>query len=174
MNDDFSARRRQLLRNAGVGGAAVLAGCSEQLGLSQNDNNSTDGNTTGGDTSASVEGESKVGIVASVDQQALQQITVEVQQEMQSGNLTQAEAQQQYQQRRQELVDQAIESLTGSLGSSITVLQRYPQLGAVAVRGPPAALIEALELDAAQSLVLVSDIEAAAQSTQSTNSTNSS
>ena len=155
MTDDFSTGRRKLLKSAGAGGTALLAGCSERLGLAQND---SDG-----------DGQREVGVVAAADEQALLEAQSEAQQGVQSGNLTQQEASQQYQQRQRELLEQAVESLTGSLPSSITVEQRYSQLGAVVISGPAGALLDTLELESTQSLVLASRIETAASASASTN-----
>ncbi|SNZ15764.1 hypothetical protein SAMN06269185_2591 [Natronoarchaeum philippinense] len=156
MTDDFSTGRRKLLQSAGAGGTALLAGCSERLGLAQND---SDG-----------DGQREVGVVVAADQQALLEAQSEAQQGVQSGNLTQQEATEQYRQRQRELLEQAIESLTESLSSSVTVEQRYSQLGAVVISGPADALLDTLELESTQSLVLASRIEAAASSSTSANS----
>jgi len=162
VTDDFSARRRTLLQSAGAGGTALLAGCTEQLGLGQNDNNSTDG--------ASGDGRREAGVVAMVDQQALQQAQVEAQRAAQQDNVSQQEAQRDYQAAQQEIISEAISSLVDEIESntSATVEQEYDQFGAVRVSGSASALIDALELESSQSLVTATQLEEAASG--STNS----
>ncbi|GAA0669767.1 hypothetical protein ACFQDG_15385 [Natronoarchaeum mannanilyticum] len=150
MTDDFSARRRKLLQSAGAGGTALLAGCTEQLGLAQNSDE-------GGD------GQREAGVVAMVDQQALQQAQLEAQQAAQQDNVSQQEAQQDYRETQQELISEAISSLVDELESntSATVEQEYSQFGAVRISGSASALIDALEIESSQSLVAAARLEEA-------------
>ena len=156
MTDDFSARRRKLLQSAGAGGTALLAGCTEQLGLGQ--------------SSESSDGPREAGVVAMIDQQALQQAQLEAQQQAQQDNVSQQQAQQDYQARQQEILSEAISSLVDDLESdtSATVEQEYTQFGAVRISGSASALIDALELESSQSLVAATQLEEAASG--STNS----
>jgi len=159
MTDDFSARRRKLLQSAGAGGTALLAGCTEQLGLAQNS-----------DDGGSGDDQREAGVVAMVDQQALQQAQAEAQQAAQQDNVSQEEAQQDYQETQQEIIAEAISSLVDELESntSATVEQEYTQFGAVRISGSASALIDALELESSQSLVTAAQLEEAASG--STNS----
>ena len=160
MTDDFSARRRKLLQSAGAGGTALLAGCTEQLGLGQSSEDGSDGPR-------------EAGVVARVDQQALQQAQIEAQQQAQQDNVSQQEAQQDYQARQQEILSEAVSALVDEIESSTsaTVEQEYDQFGAVHISGSASALIDALELESSQSLVAATQLEEAASG--STNSSSS-
>lgn len=155
MADEVTSRRRQFLQSAGVGGTALLAGCSERLGLQ----NASDGDGAGGG-----DGERKVGIIAAVDQQALQAAQAEVQQQVQSGNLSQQEAQQEFQTQRQEIVAQGVQSLVDALGSDLSVEKRYEQYGGVVVSGPAGALLDALSLEQSRALIPAAEFENAGSS----------
>ncbi|SDJ50392.1 hypothetical protein SAMN05216226_104124 [Halovenus aranensis] len=150
--DDPLTKRRRLIQTAGAGGAALLAGCSGILD-SQDGSDSEDG-TDGDDGSdgdsgiESGDGDTReVGMVAEPDQQALSAL----QQELQSGNLTQQEAVQQ----QQEIIAKSIEDLKTVLSAetSIEVTEELPQLGALRVDGDPYELVDAMTADRVSALV---------------------
>lgn len=156
--DDPLTKRRRLLQTAGTGGAALLAGCSGIFDSQDSDGDDGDDGTDGddgedgGDSDESGiqtgEGDTReVGMVAEPDQQALS----DLQQEVQSGNVSQEEAIQQ----QQEIIAQSIEDLTGLLDAetSIEVSEELPQLGAIRVSGDPYELVDAMTADRVSALV---------------------
>lgn len=160
MVDNFEAGRRRFLQGAGISGTALLAGCTEQLGLDDDAN-----------------GEGGIGIVASIDQQELQELQMqiqqevqeEVQQEVEDGELDEDEAQMEIQQRMQEREDELIEFIEGEIDAmrteiesefSIEIVEEFPRTGAVRADGDAEELIAALELDSVQQLVSASDLQA--------------
>ncbi|MFC7113929.1 hypothetical protein ACFQH2_01580 [Natronoarchaeum sp. GCM10025703] len=166
MVDNFEAGRRRFLQGAGIGGTALLAGCTEQLGLDDD-----------GDGSDEVDG---VGIVASIDQEELQTLQVEIQQEVQQavqqevedGELAEDEAQQEVQRRLQERQGEIITFIEEQIAamktevqaeSSIEILEEYPRAGAVRADGDAEELIAALNLDTVQQLVSASGLQAPEQ-----------
>jgi len=162
MVDNFEAGRRRFLQGAGIGGTALLAGCTEQLGLDDGDEAASEGG---------------VGIVASIDEQQLQEIQTQIQQEVQEeveqevedGELDEEDAQQEIQVRFQEREDEIIEFIEGEIDtmrteieseSSIEIIEEFPRTGAVRADGDAEELIAALELDTVQQLVAGSDLQA--------------
>ena len=162
MDSNFQAGRRRFLQGAGVGGTALLAGCTEQLGL---------------DDDADTDGEGGIGIVVSIDQQQLQEVQAtiqqevqeEVQQEVEDGELdeedAQAEIQVRFQEREDEIIEfieEEIDAMRTEIGAeySIEIVEEFPRTGAVRADGEPEELIAALELDTVQQLVSASDLQA--------------
>lgn len=161
MVDNIDAGRRRFLQGAGISGTALLAGCTEQLGL---------------DGSQEDSGPNGIGIVASIDQQELQEIQAtiqeevreDVQEDVESGDVAEDEAQEEIQQRFQEregeiieFLEEEIETMTSEIEaeSSIEIIETFPRNGAVRADGDAGELIGALELDPVQQLVSASDLQ---------------
>jgi hypothetical protein len=86
----------------------------------------------------------------------LQQIQIQAQ----TGQITPEEARQ----RQQELIGQAVNTLVDRIqnDTSVTVVEEFPNVGAVQVRGTAGQLVDLVELSEAQGLISVSDLEDAA------------
>ena len=165
---DPTTTRRRLLESATVGGGALLAGCADQLDVG--------GDTGTGSGTAAEQAESGgttvdgVGAIATVDQEALQQEQLQIRQELQSGNITQAEAQQQASELREQYITDAVSALAETAGGTdgIEVGAEYPSLGAVILTGEAASIIGILDSEDASALVARSDVEDRAETATAT------
>lgn len=154
---DPTTTRRRLLESATVGGGALLAGCADQLDVGGGTDSETDtGQMESGGTT--VDG---VGAIATVDQEALQQEQLEIREALQSGNITQEEAQQQASELREQYITDAVSALaeTASGTDGIEIGEEYPSLGAVILTGEAAPIIGILSSDDVSALVARSDVE---------------
>ena len=151
--DDPTTTRRRLLEGASVGGGALLAGCTDQLDLG-----SGSGTGDAAQTDAAVDG---VGAIATVDQEALQQEQVAIREELQSGNITREEAQQQATELREEFIGEAVSALVETVAATdgVDVAAEYASLGAVVVTGEAAPIIGLLNSEDVRALVPRSDVE---------------
>jgi hypothetical protein len=175
--DETRSTRRRVLQGAGAIGALLLAGCSESD--SDDDGNETGNNTTGtntSDTGNSTDGNStgentgeqstddeesgetqqrEVAISPAVDQQEIRQLQIQ----LQSGQISQAE----FQQRRRDLLQGAIDSLVGRVETetTVTVVEEFPGVGAVRARGSPGELLDTLEFSEAQALISAETLDSA-------------
>ena len=142
---DPTTTRRRLLESATVGGGALLAGCADQLDVGGGGGTAADG----------------VGAIATVDQEALQQEQLEIRAALQSGNITQEEAQQQASELREQYIADAVSALTETANGTdgIEVGEEYPSLGAVILTGEAAPIIGILSSDDVSALVARSDVE---------------
>lgn len=152
MDDTPQRNRRRFLQGLGVGGGTLLAGCS-QLGIGGN------GDGNGGSAAAAA--------IPAVDQQAIQQGQARIQSEVQSGNMTQAEAQEEIAALQEEHIGQGLDDLESEIGSTdgVSVAQRYDALGAITLEGEAGPILGLLDTDVASQLVSTADVEEAAQST---------
>jgi len=162
--DDPTATRRRLLESATVGGGALLAGCTDQLDVGG-------GSGTGADQVASdgttVDG---VGAVATVDQEALQQERLRIREELQAGNISREEAQQQASELRREFVGDAVTALSETAAGTdgVDVGAEYPSLGAVILTGEAAPILGVLGSEDVSALVARSDVEDRAETATTT------
>lgn len=159
MTRDPSTRRRRFLQSAGLGSVALIAGCSA-LDSSQ-DGNETDGED-GSDGSPSGE-QRTVGFSVSLNQEEQLQIQ-SISQQLQNEELTQEEATE----AQTDVIQGAIDSLVSELEgvSNVAVDEELADLSAVRLTGAPAELIDALELDRAQSMVSEADLDSALSQSQ--------
>lgn len=166
MTDSTAATRRRLLAGAGAGGAALLAGCAERLGLQDGGDNESTDNESAGDNRVEADG---VGVVAPVDQQELQQVRVEVQQEVQAGNLSEDEAQAEIQSRQEAVIREALDPMIQLLeeNGSIEILEEYQAFAAVRADGDAAALLSTVDAEEVSALVSASDLATAAAARES-------
>lgn len=147
MERSTSRRRFLALTAAGVG--LSVAGCS---GLS--DDGTGDGGS-GGDGSGQ-----QATLVVQIDQQALQEAQTNASQQVQSGELNQSVAVQQYQETQQELLDDAISSAETEIqDTSLTIDDRKEQQGAFLVSGSSDEMVDLLSNDSIAALVPVSTFE---------------
>lgn len=146
---DYLDTRRRFLQGAGASGTALLAGCVEQLGF-------------GGDA----EGDARrIAIVVDVPQEEFQQIQLDVQAELEAGDLEQDEAQRELQERQLELLDDALTSMAETLESefAVTVDEQHTELGAVLASGAADDLLDALDADQIAAFLPSTDLEVAAE-----------
>jgi hypothetical protein len=156
---DPTTTRRRLLESATVGGGALLAGCADQLDVGGD--GGTDSETDAGQMESGGTAVDGVGAIATVDQEALQQEQLEIRAALQSGNITQEEAQQQASELREQYIADAVTALaeTANGTDGIEVGEEYPSLGAVILTGEAAPILGILSSDDVSALVARSDVE---------------
>ncbi|WP_049985785.1 hypothetical protein [Halobellus rufus] len=163
MDDLTPSGRRRFLESVGVGGAALLAGCTDQLDVGDGGGDADEQVTAdSGDNTASV------AAIVAVDQTALQEEQAEIQSEFQNGNLTQEEAREELSTLQDEYLGEAITNLTGTVEETegVSVDDTYRSLGAVTVSGNAAAVLAILDADSVSALVSKADLDAQVQTTQ--------
>ena len=142
---EFESTRRRFMQLAGTSATVSLAGCNALQG------GDSDGTETGtGPQSQSTDADpATVTVGVEPDQEQLQERQQEIQSELQSGNLTQSEAQAEYRTAQENLAEDAINSFeeraTSDLG--LTVDDSVSEAGALLVTGPPAGLIDTLSIE---------------------------
>lgn len=159
--------RRQFLQLAGTGTALSLAGCG---GSQPDDSGESTAELTNSETPAQTTGtpeDATVTVVVQPDQQALQQRRSEIQSQLEGGNVSQREAQQQYRSAQAELTREAANTFTQRVSEmdALTIDESITRFGAFLVSGAPAALIEVLSLQVVQGLFaesVFSDIQSRA------------
>jgi hypothetical protein len=162
---EFHANRRRFLELAGPTTAAALAGCSALTG-SDAESQSTPTTDAPAETR-------RVGLSVEPDQQALQQRQSEIQSELQSGNLTRAQAQQQFREAQTELLGEAMASFRERARerSALTVEDSVQQFGVLLVAGPPVALIDTLSIEGVVGLLPRATFEEAQSRAQTATTT---
>ena len=102
-----------------------------------------------------------VGAIATVDQEALQEEQLAIREELQTGNISREEAQQQASELREEFIGEAVSGLaeTAAATDGVDVASEYASLGAVVVTGEAAPIIGLLNSEDARALVPRSDVE---------------
>lgn len=148
---DVPRNRRRFLALAGTGVAASVAGCTALNSQSEPNDSSgqDDGNVTdGSDPLAGLSDAATTAVVGPdrAAQQELQALQQELAQDVRAGNISQAEMQQQLQQREREAIDAASESFEDSVEGSddLTVEGELEGQGAYLLDGSPEAMIDAL------------------------------
>jgi len=147
---EFESTRRRFMQLAGTTATVSLAGCNALQG------GDSDGTETGtGPQSQTADAEpATVTVGVEPDQAQLQERQQEIQSELQSGNLTQSEAQAEYRTAQESLIEEAISSFeeraTSDLG--LTIDDSVSEAGALLVTGPPAGLIDTLSVDSVTGL----------------------
>jgi hypothetical protein len=154
MDDPIPTNRRRFLESVSIGGGVLLAGCSDQLGLGGDDGTETQPATDGA-------GDSDVAAIATIDQEALQEEQVSIQEDVQNGNMTQQEAQQALVELQEKYVTEAVESLAGTLEETegVSPGDTYESLGAVTITGDAETILSLLSSDDVQALVSRATIE---------------
>jgi len=172
---DRLTKRRKFLQSAGVGGTALLAGCTEFFQSveesEQTDetgdadgkgNGSTDTQDGNGDTddqndNTGTQDNPQVGIIAIVDQKAMQEIQVK----LQNGEIDQEKANERQDEIIQEGIDAVVEEVENTDG--VQVDETFLQIGAVLASGPPAGLIAILNSDVTHQLTPAQNVKNAAE-----------
>lgn len=153
----FESTRRRFIEIAGVGAGGSIAGCNalqggsdgESEGASDAQNGSNTASSESGDETSTVE---TVEVMAQVrlDAEAVAEKEQEVAAEFESGNITQQEAQQRFQDIRAEEYADRIESIkqSGVLSEmGIEIKDSTEARGALLVAGSASALVNALSID---------------------------
>ncbi|MEA1930772.1 MAG: hypothetical protein U9O06_04390 [Euryarchaeota archaeon] len=123
--------RRRLLELTGVGTGVAVSGCMNQLG-------------GGGDGR-------QVTVSLQPDQETLQSQQQELQEELVAGNISQAEAQQQYQATQQEALADAVDTAEDVFASSdISIEDRIAEQGLLLVAGEDSDILDSLDTDVVQ------------------------
>lgn len=152
---EFESTRRRFMQLAGTGATVSLAGCNALQGIGSDgaDSSSTVQTTEADDATVTV------GIEP--DQQQLQEVQQEIQSELQAGNITQAEAQEQYRTAQSDLIADAIENFEQRANSDfdLTIDDAVRDVGALLVSGPPADLVGTLSFDGVTGLFPVATFE---------------
>jgi hypothetical protein len=160
MDDSTTTTRRRLLEGASVGGGALLAGCTDQLDLGGGGS----GTGTGSEAAqtdadgATVDG---VGAIVAINQEALQQEQLAIREELQNGNITREEAQEQAAELQGELISDAVSALaeTAETTDGVDVVEEYTTLGAIVLSGEAVPIIGLLDSENVSALVSRSDVE---------------
>ncbi len=171
MESDILANRRRVLQGAGVGGVTLLAGCSN-LGSDDDAGGDTDDDGTGNESDGNDEAtpeeldipdgdERSVGIIASPDQEALQEIEAQaqaLQQELQEGEIDEEEFQEEQEAlmaEQEQITQQAVNTIVATIEdqTDITVDEQV-QFG-VQATGLPVQFIDLLQAESVEGLVSV-------------------
>jgi len=168
--DDPTTTRRRLLEGASVGGGALLAGCTDQLDLGGGSGSGSGTGTGAAQTDAGDATVDGVGAIATVDQEALQQEQLSIREELQAGNITREEAQEQAATLQEEFIGDAVSTLaeTAEATDGVDVDAEYPSLGAVVITGQAAPILRLLNSADARALVPRSDVEDQAETATAT------
>lgn len=144
---DSERRRRRFLELAGAVTALGLAGCS----AFQNDGETP----TGAEAGEGVGATATVTVGVRADQEKLDRARQQLMSELQAGNTTRRQAQQELQRVRKDLRADAVQSFTteASANPDLTVEETLGDAGAILVTGTPPALIGALSLDSVNALL---------------------
>ncbi|RLM94691.1 hypothetical protein D3D02_01500 [Halobellus sp. Atlit-38R] len=138
---EFDTGRRRFLEIAGTGAALSLAGCNAQQ---------TDGETT--ETTGS--NGATVTVAVQPDQEQLQQREDEIRSQLESGNISQTEAQEQFRTAQSELRSAAVSSFEEQAAESgLTIEDSIEQFSVLLVSGPATALIDALSFEMVNGLL---------------------
>lgn len=141
---DFDTGRRRFLEIAGAGTAVSLAGCS-----------SLQNNVENGATPSEGDGTAAVTIAVQADQQKLEQHKQKIQSELQAGNISRRQAQQQFRRVQDKLRSDAVASVAERVNSneSLTIEDSIGRFGVLLVSGSADALIETLSFTAVNALL---------------------
>jgi len=162
MADQSTLNRRRVLELSGVGSTLAVAGCLSQLNGSE---------PFSGDRGELADDERRVTMAIRVDQQALQQKQIELQRQIQSGNMTQEEARTQLQDQQAQLVDEAFQTVLDEFESLDITIENTLDRGLMLVAGPATDLIDATDTDVIEALAggeLFEQAQQAAQEQQPT------
>jgi len=136
MSDQPTFNRRRVLELSGVGTALAVAGCTSQL---------DDG--VEGDRGELEDDERRVTMVIEPDEEALQQRQMEIQQEVQAGELDEQEAQAEIQELQAELLEEAFENIQTEFAEFDLTIEDTLQDQILLVAGPATDLIDAVDVE---------------------------
>jgi len=162
MTQDGSSDRRRFLQQAGLGSAAVLAGCSAP---SSSDSDTTNNTTDNSDMDTEqTSGETfEVGITAALNRQEYQALRIQ----LQSGQIGEEE----YNTQAEQLLQTAVNNLRTYFEdeTSITVddetvaVLNLQAIGVLRVSGPAAELIESVQSEHGESIVSADNFDQISQ-----------
>lgn len=185
---EFDTSRRRFLELAGAGTALSVAGCSALQGqgtdatpaettegTDEGTNEGTDGGTNGGTDEGSNtgtdEGPDRVTVILQPDQEKLTQRQDEIRSELQAGNISRQEAQQQAADVQSELISKAAGAFRDRTSSNenLAVEGAVDQFGVLLVSGSASGLVDALVFPEVNALMPVSSfLQAKSQAAQGT------
>ena len=129
--------RRSFLALTGTGATAALAGCSALDAPSQTD----------GDGDAAADAAATLTVQIRADQAELTEFQEELQADVESGNLTRTEAQQEYQSRQEELIRDAATAYEDDVADddAVSVEDAEPAAGLLRLTAPATTFVGGLE-----------------------------
>jgi cytochrome c-type biogenesis protein CcmH/NrfG len=156
---DFTGRRR-FIQLAGTGAALSLAGCNA-LQSDGTNATTTDSLQTTDSGSDSSDGARSVTVRVQPDQEELRERQAELQTQLQNGDISRQEAQQESQRIRQELLTAAMETFEGRDDTGLTIESSIDEFGVYLVSGSATALIDTLSYEEVGSLFAAQTFEEA-------------
>jgi hypothetical protein len=161
---DIDSTRRGFLTLAGTSTAMTLAGCparqgdttdTEGEGTLDSQATAEPGSDTGSDTTPADGAGRTAALAVQPDQEELRQRQQQIRSDLQGGNITRQEAQQQAQQAQTDLRTQAISTVRERLRSEtdLEVTDAVDEVGALLVSGPAPGLIDTLTFQEVSALL---------------------
>lgn len=160
---DFDSTRRGFLTLAGASTAMTLAGCPGRQGdTTDTEGGAQDSQATAGpdsDTAPATTPADGAGRTAALavqpDQQELRQRQQQIRSDLEGGNITRQEAQQQAQQAEADLRTQALTAVRERLRSEtdLDVTDAVDEVGALLVSGPAPGLVDTLAFEQVSALL---------------------
>ncbi|WP_144050418.1 hypothetical protein [Halorubrum persicum] len=140
-----SPGRRSFLAMTGTSASVALAGCSGPTTQSQTEGD--EGTTADGDEGAAPEGEATLTVQVQGDQEALSSFQEELQTELENGNITRTEAQEELQSRQEELITNATTTFEDSVenADAVTIDNAAPEDGLLRLTAPATTFVNGLE-----------------------------
>lgn len=141
--------RRRFLQGVGIGSGIGVAGCTslEMENAASDDGEGTDRNPA------------EVAVLMEIDDRAIQQRQVELQQSVQDGELSQQEMREELKAFVEQLSTDAADQFGSEAGDAIEIEERVLDRGALVVSGDATALIEALQYESVTALVPVDSLD---------------
>ena len=155
--------RRRLVQIGGAGTVASVAGCLDSFSNGDDDGDGVNpGEDDDGTSAPSVDGEAVVAVGLNIDDEELMALQQELAQQVQEGEMTEEEFQQEMQEAQDEIVGEEIENFEAEVEDidSLEVGQGSTQTGLVLLGGDPEDLIDALELESVGGLFSETDFPA--------------
>jgi hypothetical protein len=130
--------RRSFLAATGASATAALAGCSNQNAPSQTD---------GEDTEETPDAEATLTIQIQGDRDELTSFQEELQEDVENGNITSTEAQQEFQNKQDELIEEAANAFekTTADDDAVSIEDSSPEYGMLRITAPATTFVDGLE-----------------------------
>ncbi|GAB6878790.1 hypothetical protein JCM17823_10640 [Halorubrum gandharaense] len=161
--------RRRVLQAAAAGTAASVAGCSaldDEAPTAEEEGEEAPeaaDESPDEDPARELDGEAAATVAVDIDEQ-MEAAQMEIQSQVEEGDLDQEEAQMELQETQQEILQDvtgAVEETVGGI-DGIAVAETVPQAGAVLVDGDALGVLELLEDDDVQALLSAAEFDALA------------
>ncbi|WP_141212951.1 hypothetical protein [Halorubrum sp. Ea1] len=132
-----SSGRRSFLALTGTSATAALAGCTDLNTQPQTD----------GDEGATTDSEATLTVQIRADQAELTSFQEELRADIENGNLSRAEAQQAYQNKQEELIQNATSTYEDAVAddNAVSVQDAEPTVGLLRLTAPAATFVSGLE-----------------------------